>query len=163
MGETRTHRCGELSAVNIGQSVVLCGWVARRRDLGGLIFVTLRDRSGIIQCVFNEQQNAPAFNLAFTLRGEYTVKIKGIVAERGEGAKNPKMATGDIEIIANSLEIYSHAETPPFEIVENSDVNEALRLKYRYLDLRRPDMQKIFALRHRISQETRRFFDAEGF
>ena len=159
----RTHRCGELSLADVGKAVTLCGWVQRRRDLGALIFVTLRDRSGVIQCVFNRETDAELAAQAFALRGEYTVSIEGIVAERDDTAKNPKMETGMIEIIATSLTVFSRAETPPFEIVENSDVNEALRLKYRYLDLRRPDMQRIIAMRHRIAQATRRFFDAEGF
>ena len=159
----RTHRCGELSLADAGKSVTLCGWVQRRRDLGALIFITLRDRSGIIQCVFNREANAELAAQAFTLRGEYTVSISGTVAERDDSAKNPKMETGMIEVIASSLTVFSRAETPPFEIVENSDVNEALRLKYRYLDLRRPDMQRVIAMRHRIAQATRRFFDSEGF
>jgi aspartyl-tRNA synthetase len=159
----RTHRCGELSISDVGKHVTLCGWVARRRDLGGLIFVTLRDVSGIIQCVFNESENSELFNLAFTLRSECTVMIQGVVAERDAAAKNPKMKTGSIEVLARSLTIYSRAETTPFEIVENSNANEALRMKYRYLDLRRPDIQQIIVMRHKIAQETRRFFSSEGF
>ena len=162
-GIKRTHRCAEVSLNNKGETVTLCGWVARRRDLGGLIFVTIRDRSGIVQCVFDETRDKALFDKAFTLRGEYTVAVEGVVAERSDRDKNPKMATGGIEIIASRLTIFAKAETPPFEIVENSDVNDVLRLKYRYLDLRRPDMQRIFALRHRVAMETRKFFDAEGF
>ncbi len=159
----RTHRCGELSLADAGKAVTLCGWVQRRRDLGALIFITLRDRSGIIQCVFNRETNAELAAQAFTLRSEYTVCIKGTVAERDDSAKNPKMETGMIEVIASSLQVFSKADTPPFEIVENSDVNEVLRMQYRYLDLRRPDMQRVIAMRHRIAQVTRRFFDNEGF
>jgi len=162
-GIKRTHRCAELSLAQKGENITLCGWVARRRDLGGLIFVTLRDRSGIIQCVFNQTDDAELFDKAFTLRGEFTVAVEGVVAERSNRDKNPKMETGDIEVLARKLTIFAKAETPPFEIVENSDVNDVLRLKCRYLDLRRPDMQRIIALRHRATMATRNFFDKEGF
>ncbi|MBR6740308.1 MAG: aspartate--tRNA ligase [Clostridia bacterium] len=162
-GIKRTHRCAELSAVNAGETVTLCGWVQRRRDLGGLMFLTLRDRSGVVQCVFNSETDPELADKASALRSEYTVAVIGDVALRGEKDRNPDMATGDIEVIAKELRVFSKADTTPFEIVENSSVNDVLRLKYRYLDLRRPDMQRIIAMRHRITQVTRRFFDGEGF
>lgn len=159
----RSHFCGILRAEHTGEKVSLCGWVQRRRDLGGLVFVTLRDRTGIIQCVFSEEQNKALFDAALALRAEFTIKVEGVVALRADGARNPQMPTGDVEVWADTLTVFSKADTPPFEIVENSDVNDTLRLTYRYLDLRRPDMQRIVALRHRVAQETRRFFDANDF
>ncbi len=159
----RTHRCGEIGLAQKGTAVTLCGWVQRRRNLGGLIFVTLRDRSGIVQCVFDESKDAQLAQQAFGLRSEYVVSVTGTVCEREENMKNAKMATGDIEVLATGLTVFTKADTPPFEIVENSDVNEMLRLKYRYLDLRRPEMQRSLALRHRIMQATRQFYTNEGF
>lgn len=152
--------CGTLRDEHIGQSVTVCGWVARARDLGGLIFVDLRDREGVVQCVFDQTVNAPLFDKAAQLRAEYTVRVSGTVRLRS--SINDKIPTGRVEIVADELELFSAAETPPFEI-NSTSVNEALRLKYRYLDLRREQLQKTIALRHRIAQITRSYFDGEGF
>jgi len=144
-----------------GKKVSLCGWISRARNLGGLIFADLRDRSGIIQCVFDQTVNAELFDAACALRSEYTVKIEGVVRKRSN--VNPKIPTGDIEVVADFLEIYSPAETTPFEINDDVNVNEALRLKYRYLDLRRPSLQSALAIRHRVMQCTRSYFAENNF
>ncbi len=155
------HYCGSLREEHIGQRVTVCGWCARMRDLGGLIFIDLRDREGIVQCVFDEADNKELFDLAFTVRSEYTLKIEGVVRQRS--SINDKIPTGRIEILADSLEIYEKADTPPFEISDEASVNDALRLKYRYLDLRRPSLQKSLALRHKIAHVARQYFDEQGF
>ena len=155
------HYCGSLREEHIGQRVTVCGWCARMRDLGGLIFIDLRDREGIVQCVFDEADNKELFDLAFTVRSEYTLKIEGVVRQRS--SINDKIPTGRIEILADSLEIYEKADTPPFEISDEATVNDALRLKYRYLDLRRPSLQKSLALRHKIAHVARQYFDEQGF
>ncbi|MBQ3055331.1 MAG: aspartate--tRNA ligase [Oscillospiraceae bacterium] len=162
-GLKRTDYCGNFRKEHIGNKVTVYGWVQRMRNLGGLIFVDLRDRTGIVQCTFDEAENKDLFDRAFTVRSEFVLAISGTVRGRGEGAINNKIPTGEIEILADELRILSKAETPPFEIVENSDVNDMLRLKYRYLDLRRPDMQRTIALRHRISKIARDYFDDNGF
>lgn len=162
-GFQRNLYCGELRAEDIGTEASVCGWVQRRRDLGGLIFVTLRDRTGIVQCTFDEDINKDLFDKASTLRSEYVVAIRGQVRSRGEGAINKDMPTGEVEIFTGELRILSESETPPFEIVDGSQANDAIKLKYRYLDLRRPEMQKNMALRHRAAQFTRNFFSGEGF
>jgi len=163
LGFHRSTYCGTLRSENIGQEVSVCGWVQRRRDLGGLVFVTVRDRSGIIQCTFDEAYKKDLFEKALSLRSEYVVAIRGRVRSRGEGAINKDMPTGEVEILADELRILSEAETPPFEIVDGLNANDALKLKYRYLDLRRPEMQKNIELRHRAAQLTRNFFAGEGF
>ena len=155
------HYCGSLREEHIGQRVTVCGWCARMRDLGGLIFIDLRDREGIVQCVFDEADNKELFDLAFTVRSEFTLKIEGVVRQRS--SINDKIPTGRIEILADSLEIYEKADTPPFEISDDAVVNDALRLKYRYLDLRRPSLQRAIALRHRIAHVARQYFDEQGF
>ena len=155
------HYCGSLREEHIGQRVTVCGWCARMRDLGGLIFIDLRDREGIVQCIFDEADNKELFDLAFTVRSEYTLKIEGVVRQRS--SINDKIPTGRIEILADSLEIYEKADTPPFEISDEATVNDALRLKYRYLDLRRPSLQKSLALRHKIAHVARQYFDEQGF
>jgi len=152
---------GTLRLNNAGEEVQLLGWVQRRRDHGGVIFVDLRDRSGLVQVVFNPDM--PDFPLAERLRSEFVVSIKGKVRPRPEGANNPNMETGDIEVLAESLTILNRAKTPPFYIEDGIDVDETLRLKYRYLDLRRPEMQKVFKTRHQITQIMRNFFDSHGF
>ena len=162
-GLSRTHYCGTLSAADIGQTVTVMGWVQKQRDLGSLIFVDVRDRTGIVQLNFNETTHKELFDKAFTLRAEYVVAAKGIVAARGEAAVNRKMATGEIEIMVEDLRLLNTAATPPFEIVENSDVREELRLKYRYLDLRRPELTRSLMLRHRTAQAVRRYLDEQGF
>ena len=161
-GLKRTHRCTELSAANVGQEVVVMGWVQRRRNLGQILFITLRDRSGLLQLSFGEHTDKEVFEKAETLRSEYVIAAKGTVVSRGADS-NKSMKTGDIEIDVKELRILSEAETTPFEILENIDTKEELRLKYRYLDLRRPDMQSNLILRSKVTQSVRRFLEAEGF
>ncbi len=155
--------CGSLRIEDADNDVVLKGWVNRRRDLGGLIFIDLRDRFGITQVVFNPEISVEAHELANRLRNEYVVEVKGIVRKRPEGTVNPKMATGEIEVEAHELSILNESKTPPFYINEEVDVDETLRLKYRYLDLRRPTMQGNILLRHRIVKFMRDFLDERGF
>jgi len=162
-GMKRTRYCGEYRPEHIGEKATVFGWVQRMRNLGGLIFVDLRDRTGIIQCTFDEAIHKDLFDLAFTVRSEFVLAISGTVRSRGEGAINDKIPTGGVEILADELRILSKANTTPFEIVEDSDVNDVLRLKYRYLDLRRPDMQRTIALRHRIAKIARDYYDENGF
>jgi aspartyl-tRNA synthetase len=158
----RTHDCGALRATDSGRRAVLFGWVHARRDHGGCVFIDLRDRGGLTQVVFEPTTNAEAHALAGELRGEFCVGITGVVAERG-GHKNPNLATGDIEVKADALTIFSRAETPPFEITDDTAAGEAVRLKHRYLDLRRPSLQKNFLVRSTIYQTTRRYLAANGF
>jgi len=160
-GYKRTDYCGELRATDIGREIVVCGWVQRRRDLGQLIFIDLRDRTGILQLAFDDSTDRAVFEKAFTVRNEFVLCAHGVIKERS--SKKPELPTGDVELEVKGLNILAKAETPPFEITENSDVNDALRLKYRYLDLRRPDMQRYIALRHRAVKVTRDFFDENGF
>ena len=157
----RNTYCGELRTGDIGKEITVCGWVQRRRDLGHLVFVDMRDRSGILQLAFDDNTEKDLFNQALSLRSEYVIFAKGLLKERS--SKNPDIPTGDVELEVTAMEILSKAETPPFEILENSDVNDALRLKYRYLDLRRPDMQRNIALRHRAVKVARDYFDENGF
>ncbi|HOS68567.1 MAG TPA: aspartate--tRNA ligase [Bacillota bacterium] len=159
----RTHMCGELSLDNLGEKVTLAGWVQRRRDLGGLIFIQLRDRSGIIQCTVNKDATPDVFAEAFKVRSEFVLAISGEVIRRDENAINPKMQTGYIEIAVSSLEILSRAETTPIYIEDDLNASEQLRLKYRYLDLRRPHMQKFLLTRHKIAKVTRDYMDENGF
>ena len=161
--DPRTHTCGELREENIGQSVVLNGWVDSRRDLGGLIFIYLRDRYGMTQVVFEPTVNAEASEKGKALRSEFVVSIKGKVQKRQEGAENLNVSTGKIEVIVEELIILNEAETPPFVIKDEIDVSEELRLKYRYLDLRRPRMQENLRLRHKVTQVTRNYFDKYNF
>lgn len=155
--------CGSLTANAAEQSVTLKGWVNRRRDLGGLIFIDLRDRFGITQVVFNPEIDAAAHDIANKLRNEFVIQVDGIVRNRPEGTVNPKMATGEIEIEAHNITILNESKTPPFYINEEGDYDEALRLKYRYLDLRRPSMQNNVLLRHRVVKFMRDFLDDRGF
>ncbi|SKB60233.1 aspartyl-tRNA synthetase [Acetoanaerobium noterae] len=157
----RTHYCGDLRNEHINQEVVLMGWVQRARNLGGLIFVDLRDREGICQIVFDEEIDKQAFEKASKIGSEYVIAISGIVRERS--SKNSNIPTGDIEIFANSIDILNEANTPPIYIKDDDDVSENLRLKYRYLDLRKPKMQKNFILRHKVTQIVRNFLSQEGF
>ncbi len=159
--DKRTHYCGELTAENIGQRVTVCGWVQKQRDLGSLIFIDLRDREGIIQLSFDEATPKAVFDLAFTVRSEYVLSAKGVVRARSSVNKNIK--TGDIEIAVDELKVISEAETTPFEITDNTTAKEDLRLKYRYLDLRRPALQKNIIMRHRIAQIAREYFYNNGF
>ncbi|HVF52648.1 MAG TPA: aspartate--tRNA ligase [Actinomycetota bacterium] len=158
----RTHRCAELRAEDAGADVALCGWVDSRRDHGGVTFIDLRDTSGLIQIVFS-QEDAAVHETAQALRAEHCIRVEGVVRARKEGTTNPKLPTGDIEIAAGGLTVLSEAMTPPFQIDEHKDVDESLRLRHRYLDLRRPKMQDNLRLRHAIVSAIRRFFDAEGF
>jgi len=162
-GLKRTHKCTEISIQNIGERVTVMGWANKRRDLGGVIFVDLRDRSGLLQVVFNSEVSQEAFNKSESIRSEYVLAITGMVVKRGEDTVNPKMATGEIEIMVDELRILSKAETPPIYIEENSNVNEATRLKYRYLDLRRPDMQRNIMLRHQVAKIARDYYDQNEF
>ncbi|HOP75069.1 MAG TPA: aspartate--tRNA ligase [Bacillota bacterium] len=159
----KTISCGELRSSHVGQEVVLNGWVQRRRDHGGLIFVDLRDRSGLVQVVFNAEIDAEAFTKAEELRSEYVIAVKGKVALRPEGTINSALPTGTVEVYATVLEILNEAKTPPIYINDNLDVDETLRLKYRYLDLRRPIMQRNLMLRHRVAKTVRDFLDENGF
>ncbi len=160
-GLKRTAYCGEFREEHAGQEAVVFGWVQRQRDLGQLIFVDLRDRTGIVQLAFDQDTDKAVFDKAFTLRSEFVVAARGTVRVRS--ARNKDIPTGDVEIAVEELRILNKAETPPFEIVENCSTAEATRLKYRYLDLRRPDLQKNILLRHRICKVIRDFFDKEGF
>lgn len=162
-GLKRTHRCGELSAAQIGEKVTVMGWVQKNRNKGGLVFVDVRDRSGIIQAVFEEgKTEAALLEKAAKLRAEYVVAIVGTVEKRS-GAVNENISTGEIEIIPEELRILSEAETPPFQVEENSKTKEEVRLKYRYLDLRRPDMQRNLLMRSQVATLTRQFLAEEGF
>lgn len=160
-GLKRTHYCGALRQEHVGTEVVVCGWVQRQRDLGQLIFVDLRDRTGLLQLAFGDTTDRQIFEKAAGVRAEYVLAVRGVVRERS--AKNPELPTGDVEIEVQELRVLAKAETPPFEIVEHSNVKEELRLKYRYLDLRRPDMQDKIIQRHKIVKIARDYFDDNGF
>ncbi|MDL2280237.1 aspartate--tRNA ligase [Selenomonadales bacterium OttesenSCG-928-I06] len=162
-GLKRTHNCADLTDKNKDEEVVLCGWVSRRRDHGGLIFVDLRDRSGLIQLVFSAEVSKEAFDKAEKIRNEYVLMVRGAVRLREEGAINPNLPTGKIEVYGRELRILNTAKTPPFYIQDNIDVDETIRLKYRYLDLRRPQMQSDLILRHRTTKAMRDFLDKQGF
>ncbi|SHI18144.1 aspartate--tRNA ligase [Desulfosporosinus lacus] len=154
---------GQLGLAKVGETVRLLGWVQRRRDHGGLIFVDLRDRTGIVQVVFDPEKMGEGFSTAESLRSEFVVSILGQVIARPEGMINPNLATGKIEIVAQTLDVLNGAKTPPYYLVDQVDVDETVRLKYRYLDLRRPEMQTVFKIRHRVTQIMRNFFDRQGF
>ncbi len=160
-GMKRTHYCGTLTKNEIGNDVVVCGWVQRQRDLGALIFVDLRDRTGIVQLAFDDSTDREIFDKAFALRSEFVVMAKGKVRMRS--SVNTEIPTGEIEIEVDTLKLLGQSLTPPFEIVENSNAKEDLRLKYRYLDLRRSDLQKNILTRHKIAKVTRDYFDENGF
>ena len=161
----RTHSCGELRGTNIGQTVTLMGWVAKRRDFGELTFVDLRDRDGITQVVFNSQDAPDAHTKAKDLRGEYVIAVLGEVLSRAENTRNPRIATGDVEVHARELYVLNDARTPPFQLDASGDAlaAEDLRLKYRYLDLRRPQLQANLRLRHRVLSEIRDYMTGRGF
>ncbi len=162
-GLRRTHRCGELSRANIGETVTIMGWVQKNRNKGGLVFVDVRDRSGLIQVVFEEgSTEKELLEKAARLRSEYVVAVVGTVKERS-GAVNPNLATGEIEIVPGELRILAESETPPFPVEENSKTKEEIRLKYRFLDLRRPDMQRNLRMRSQVATLTRQFLAEEGF
>jgi aspartyl-tRNA synthetase len=157
----RTHTCGELTLKNAGQNVTLCGWIQRSRDLGGMTFIDLRDRYGITQLVFNLESNEPLCKTARSLGREFVIKINGVVTERSN--KNPKMKTGDIEITVNTLEVLNASITPPFTVEDNSDGGDELRMKYRYLDIRRSPVKDALMLRAQVAAETRKFLDSKNF
>lgn len=157
----RTHTCGELRAADVNSSVTLAGWVQKVRNLGAMTFIDLRDRYGITQIVVEEHSAEPTKAAAAALGREYVIQVKGRVIERS--SKNPKMPTGDIEVAAEEIVILNEAATPPFTIEEHSDGGDDLRMKYRYLDLRRAPLQRNMILRHKMAQSIRRFLDSEGF
>lgn len=160
-GLKRTHYCGDLRATNIGEEVVLMGWVQKKRNLGGLVFVDLRDRSGLCQIIFDTDVNAEAFSKAEKLGSEYVIAVTGKVSERS--SKNPNLPTGDIEIVATSLKVLNKSETPPIYIKDDDNVSEELRLKYRYLDLRKPSMQQKLMTRSKIANIVRNYLSSNNF
>ncbi len=159
----RTAHCGELRLENVDGEVTLNGWVNRRRDHGGLIFIDLRDRSGLVQVVFDPQTSQHAHAVAFQMRGEYVVAVRGTVRRRPEGTENPQLATGDVEVIAQQAEFLNPAETPPFSFVDETETDELTRMKYRYIDLRSPRMQHNLRIRHEAAHAAREFLTREGF
>jgi aspartyl-tRNA synthetase len=159
----RSHHCGQLTPEHIGQTVTLNGWVQTRRDLGGVLFIDLRDRSGIVQVVFNPDYSGEALQIADKVRSEYVLAVKGKVVKRDEETINRNLPTGEIEVQITDIEVLNAAKTPPFFIEDGVEVDESLRLKYRYLDLRRPEMQKTLLLRSKASKIFRDFLDSEGF
>mgnify|MGYP001610149865 CR=1 FL=1 len=159
----RSHGSGELTKEHAGQEVTLMGWVDTRRDLGGLVFIELRDRSGLIQVVFSPELNKDVHELSSKLRSEFVIAVKGKLSLRPEDSINSNSASGEIEVYADYLEILNTAKTPPFEIKDEVNVEEALRLKYRYLDLRRPSMQKKIKMRNDVSQFVRRHMTDNDF
>ena len=159
----RDTECGEPRVGDAGKKITLSGWVNRRRDHGNLIFIDLRDRTGLVQVVFNPKVSEEAHRLAQDLRSEWVVQIKGEVVKRLEGAENSDLPTGDIEVVASALVVLNPSKTPPFEIRDDIEVDEITRLKYRYLDLRRPKMYANLELRHRVVKLMRDYLDERGF
>jgi aspartyl-tRNA synthetase len=161
----RTHHCNQLRAEHVGQKASLAGWVHVRRDHGGIVFIDLRDREGLTQVVFDPQHNQPSWELAQTLRSEFCVAVEGLVRKRPAGTENPKLPTGEVELLAHKLEVLNPSDTPPFPIDDTGGAaaGEDLRLRYRYLDLRRPSMARHLALRHKVAKAVRDYFDAHGF
>ena len=159
----RTHTCGELSKNEIKKEIVLCGWINSRRDHGGIIFIDLRDRYGLTQIVFDPEHSKDCHRQAEQLRREYVITVKGKVRARGEGLENPNLKTGEIEILVGDIDVLSKAETPPLEINDKIDASEEMRLKFRYLDLRRPKMQRHLQLRHNAAKAAREYMDKNGF
>src|SRR5690349_21814542 len=158
---TRTHTCGALRPADLDTEATLLGWVHRVRDLGGVLFIDIRDRDGVSQVVFRD--NEPLLAQAKRLRPEYVVGVRGLVERRSPETVNPKLATGDVEVLARELRLLNEARTPPFQIAEDSPVSEDVRLKYRYLDLRRPRLQGNIGLRHKVAFAIREEFNANGF
>ena len=148
----RTHTCGQLNKKDIGKEAVLCGWLHSRRDHGGLIFVDLRDRYGVTQIVIDSEKDTKIHGLASSIKSEYVLAVKGKVQKRPKGTENPKIPTGEIEVLVDKLEVINVSKTPPFEISEYSSVSEEARLQYRFIDLRRTEVQKKLFLRHKISK-----------
>ena len=162
-GLHRTHGCGTISEQEVGKEVVLCGWVERRRDHGGLIFLDLRDRSGVVQIVASPDHNVESFHKAEDVRNEYVLCVRGTITKRDDSAINPNLPTGAYEMFCEELRVLNSAKTPPFYIQDDIDVDENIRLKYRYLDLRRPEMQRNLILRHKVTKAMRDFFDSRDF
>lgn len=162
-GKKRSHYCGDLRIEDTGARVTLMGWVQTRRDHGGLIFVDLRDRTGLVQVVFSPDLHKEAFVKAEAVRSEYVICVQGMVRKRPEGTANPNLATGQVDVMAHELSVLNRAKTPPFYIEDGIDVDENLRLRYRYLDLRRPEMQEALMLRHRAAKSSRDYLDENGF
>jgi aspartyl-tRNA synthetase len=161
--QKRTHYAGNVSLDLAGTAVILMGWAHRRRDHGGVIFVDLRDREGIVQVVFNPATSPAAHSEAQKIRSEFVLALRGIVCRRPEGMENPQMKSGTVEVMVEELQILNEAKTPPFSLDEWTDISENVRLKYRYLDLRRPEMQKNLLLRSKVAAATRAYFDRSGF
>ena len=161
--QERTTYCGLVSEKDLGQEVVVKGWVQKRRDLGGLIFIDLRDREGIVQVVFNPEVSKEALDIADSCRSEYVIGVKGKVVERTGSAVNSRMKTGKIEIIAEDIVVYNEAKTPPFVIEDDQTISDDVRMKYRYMDIRRPSMLNNLKLRHHVTQTIREFLNANGF
>jgi len=158
----RTHKCGELNTKQLGEQVALCGWVHRRRDHGGVIFIDLRDRAGLVQVVFNPEA-AETFAVAESVRSEYVLRVEGVVRDRLEGTVNSNMATGEIEVLVSHIEVLNESETPPFPIESDIDVNEEMRLRYRYIDLRKTEMLRKMTVRRDVTRNLRNFLDAADF
>lgn len=158
----RTHKCGELNKDNLGESVALCGWVHKRRDHGGVIFIDLRDREGLVQVVFNPE-TTDTFAIAESVRSEYVLRVEGLVRDRLEGTVNPNMATGEIEVLVSHIEVLNESETPPFPIESEIEVNEEMRLRYRYIDLRKKAMLEKMKVRRDVTRNLRNFLDAQDF
>ncbi|MCP3677228.1 MAG: aspartate--tRNA ligase, partial [Deltaproteobacteria bacterium] len=159
----RSAYCGDITADSIDTEIVLMGWVQRRRDHGGLIFIDLRDRTGIMQVVFNPETDAEAHRQAHSIRSEYVLAVKGNINRRPEETENPELKTGEVEMAVSQVRILNVAEPPPFLIEDDAEVHESVRLKYRYLDLRRPSIQKSLILRHHVSRVTREYLSDNGF
>ena len=161
--DKRTHMCACLSAANVGESVCVMGWVQKQRDLGSLIFIDLRDRTGIVQLAFDDTTDKEIFDKAFSCRAEYVVCAHGVVRYRGEGAINPNLPTGKIEVYVKEFKILSAAQTPPFEVSDSKKVKDETALKYRYVDLRRPELQRNIKMRHEIARVAREYYYENGF
>ncbi len=158
----RSHYCGELSSSHIDQEVEICGWVHRRRDHGGVIFIDLRDREGLVQVVYDPDRSE-IFSIAEHVRNEFVLRVKGRVRPRPEGTVNPDLPTGEIEILGLELEVLNRAETPPFQLDEHENTSEEVRLRYRYVDLRRPEMLEKIRIRAQVTRSLRRFLDDRAF
>ncbi len=163
MSMERSHHCGDLRKADAGKTVTLCGWVSKRRDHGGIIFIDLRDRHGLMQVVIDPAHDAKDFHKAEAVRSEYVLQVKGLVRERTPETVNPNLPTGEVEVVVKELQVLNASKTPPFYIQDGVDVDESVRLRYRYLDLRRPEMQKNFILRHKVTKAIRDFLDTKDF
>src|SRR5436309_5597983 len=158
---TRTHTCGALRAEHVGADVVLLGWVHRVRDLGGVTFIDIRDRAGLSQLVIRD--NDALMAIAKRLRSEYVIGVRGVVQRRSDDTVNPKLTTGEVEVLAREIRVLNEAKTPPFQVSDDAPVSEDVRLRYRYLDLRRTRLQHNLGMRHRVTVAVRKYFDAHGF